>query len=74
MVVVFRIRNKGNRLLPIVSLVALKGFLGIMAQFMERVGKVENIAVDAVSMGELASSVNASVVYDKDDKVLDNNK
>jgi hypothetical protein len=74
MVVVFRIRNKGNRLLPIVSLVALKGFLGIMAQFMEKVGKVENIAVDAVSMGELASSVNASVVYDKDDKVLDNNK
>jgi hypothetical protein len=74
MVVVFRIRNKGNRLLPIVSLVALKGFLAIMAQFMEKVGKVENIAVDAVSMGELASSVNASVVYDKDGKVLDNNK
>ena len=60
--------------MPIVSLVALKGFLGIMAQFMEKVGKVENIAVDAVSMGELASSVNASVVYDKDGKVLDNNK
>ncbi|CAB3976713.1 Hypothetical predicted protein [Paramuricea clavata] len=53
---------------------ALRGFLAIMAQFMEKVGKVENIAVDAVSMGELASSVNASVVYDKDGKVFDNNK
>ena len=45
-----------------------------MAQFMDKIGKVENIVVDVVSMGELASSANTSISYDKDGKVLENSK
>ena len=45
-----------------------------MKQFMEKISKLENKVVDVVSFGELASSVNTSVAYDKDDKVLDNSK
>ena len=54
--------------------VALKAFFGVMAKFMEKISKVEGTVVDAVSMGDQASSVNASVAYDKDGNVLDNGK
>ena len=53
---------------------ALKAFFGVMAQFMDKIGKIETTVVDVVSMGELASSANTSISYDKDGKVLDNAK
>ena len=54
--------------------VALKGFFAAMAKFVDKVGKMEGTVVDAVSMGEYASSVNTAVTYDKDGNVLDNSK
>ncbi len=52
----------------------LKAFFGAMAPFMEKIGKVEHTLVDVVSLGELASTVNTGVAYDKDGKVMDNSK
>ena len=45
-----------------------------MAKFIEKISKVEGTVVDAISMGDRASSVNTSVAYDKDGNVLDNSK
>ena len=52
----------------------MKAFFAEMAKFTDKVGKVESTVVDAVSMGEYASSVNTSVAYDKDGNVLNNAK
>lgn len=53
---------------------ALKAFFGAMAKFVEKISKVEGTVVDAVSMGDQATSVNSSVAYDKDGNVVDNGK
>ena len=45
-----------------------------MKQFNENIGKFEGTVIDAVLMGDLASSVNTTVAYDKDGKVVDNGK
>ena len=45
-----------------------------MAKFVEKISKVEGTVVDAISMGDQATSVNTSVAYDKDGNVLDNSK
>ena len=55
---------------------AIKAFLSAkcMAQFTEKIGKFEGTVVDAVSMGDHATSVNTTVACDKDGKVMDNGK
>lgn len=45
-----------------------------MKQFAEKIGKFEGTVVDAVLLGDHASSVNTTVAYDKDGKVVDNGK
>ena len=45
-----------------------------MLQFLDKIGKVENSVVEVVPLGDMVSTVNTSVTYDKDGKEMDHGK